>query len=236
MKETGLKAQKLRWYGVLIGILYLVLQHSIYLLGHNLAEIIGITPFSPKIPFIDDAIPIVSIFIIFYIWSYAFWAMGPMAVSKCDSDHFRDFVAACIVSMLAGMIVLALAPTYMDRVAEGLYEVNGNDIFDKIRQFWYSLDGSHMAYNLLPSFHCLNSTMCFLGVMGRKEIPKWFRVYTFIMMILIFASTVFVKQHFVMDVVTGIILAAAAFAVCKKWHWGRVFLPIARVYRKYKKA
>ena len=110
--------------------------------------------------------------------------------------------------------------------------------FDRLRIFWYSLDGSETAYNLLPSFHCINSTLCYLGVAGRKEIPLWVRIYSFVTAILIYASTVYVKQHYFLDVVTGIALALVVYYVCKKCHWGRMFKPAVRLYaaRKTKKA
>ena len=83
--------------------------------------------------------------------------MGPMAVSRCEKEHFADYMAANLVACLAGILVLAFFPTYMDRVAEGLYDVPVNPtFFDRLRIFWYSLDGSETAYNLLPSFHCIN--------------------------------------------------------------------------------
>lgn len=228
--KTRKNSIRLRPYAIIIGIVYAVMQHAIYLLGHSLATWIGFEPFLPKIPF-DDLIPIVSIFIIPYVWAYLFWAMGPMAVSLCEKQHFKDFMASCLFSCLAGILLLAFLPTYMDRVAEGLYEVVENPtIFDKLRMFWYSLDGSEMAYNLLPSFHCINSTLCYLGVAGRKEIPKWFRVYSLITTLLIFAATVYVKQHYVLDVVTGAALAVIVFFICKKFHWGRVFTPIEQLY------
>lgn len=232
--KTKKKSFPVKPYAIVIGLFYLAMQHAIYLLGHYLASWIGFEPFLPKIP-LDDLIPIVSIFIIPYIWSYAYWAMGPMAVSLCEKRHFEDFMAAALVSCLAGTLFLAFFPTYMDRVAEGLYEVTENPtIFDKLRQFWYSLDGSEMAYNLLPSFHCINSTLCYLGVAGRKEIPKWFRVYSLIITLLIYASTVYVKQHYVLDIVTGAALAVIAYFLCKKFHWGRMFAPLERLYAKLK--
>ena len=224
----------LRLYAIIIGIVYLASQHGFYLVGHYLASWIGFEPFLPKIAF-DDMIPLTSIFIIPYVWAYAYWAMGPMAVSLCDKEHFKDFMAACVVSCVAGTLVLAFFPTYMDRVAEGLYDVPANpDIFDKLRLFWYSMDGSETAYNLLPSFHCINSTLCYLGVAGRKELPLWFRIYSLVTTILIFASTVFVKQHFFLDIVTGVALAALAYFLCKKFHWGRMFTPVERMFAKIK--
>ena len=187
MTLIGKGPGRVKGYAIVIGILYLILQHCFYLAGHYLASWFGIAPFLPKIP-LDDMIPIVSVFIIPYIWSYVYWAMGPMAVSMCEKRHFADYMAANLVACVAGMLVLAFFPTYMDRVAEGLYEVSENpSIFEKLRQFWYTLDGVKIAYNLLPSFHCLNSTLCYLGVAGRREIPKWYRVYSLVMTLLIYA-------------------------------------------------
>ena len=235
MSEAEKKQRRVPGYAIVLGILYLILQHGIYILGDAVARMLDITPYMPKIPF-DDLIPIVSIFIIPYIWSYIYWAMGPMAVSLCEKQHFADYMAANLVGCVVGALILAFFPTYMDRVAEGLYEAAKDPtIFDRLRMYWYSLDvGSDIASNLLPSFHCLNSTLCFLGVAGRKEVPKWYRVYSLIMTLTIFASTVFVKQHYIMDVVTGAALGLIAFFLCKKFHWGRMFAPIQRAYGRWK--
>ena len=233
---TEKKTRRISVYAIIIGILYAILQHGIYLMGHQLASWFGFTPFLPKIP-LDDMIPIVSVFIIPYVWSYLYWAMGPMAVSLCERRHFTDYLAACLVADVAGMLALAFFPTYMDRIAEGLYEISENPtFFDKLRQFWYSLDGSAMAYNLLPSFHCINSTMCYLGVAGRREIPRWFRIYSLVTTLLIYASTVYVKQHYFLDIVTGVALAVIAFLLCKKFHWGRMFDPLERLFSRRKSA
>ena len=228
------KSIRIKGYAIWIGILYLIMQHVLYMAGHELALWFGFTPFLPKIA-LDDRIPIVSVFIIPYVWSYAYWAMGPMAVSRCEKTHFADYMAANVVAGAAGVLALAFFPTYMDRVAEGLYVVPVNPtVFDRLRMFWYSLDGSEMAYNLLPSFHCINSTLCYLGVAGRREIPVWFRVYSFVTTFLIFASTMYVKQHYFLDVVTGIALAMAAYFLCKKFHWGRMFRPVECLYAAWK--
>lgn len=234
MHNTKKASNRVKGYAIVIGIAYALIQHGFYLIGHYLALLIGFEPFLPKSA-IDDMIPIVSVFIIPYIWSYIYWAMGPMAVSKCESSHFKDYMAANLLACFAGILVLAVFPTYMDRVAEGLFIVPENpSVFDRLRIFWYSLDGSDIAYNLLPSFHCINSTLCYLGVAGRKEIPKWFRAYSLITTLLIFASTLFVKQHYFADVPTGIALAAISYFICKKYHFGRIFTPVEKLYSSIK--
>ena len=50
--------------------------------------------------------------------------------------------------------------------------------------------------------------------------------------LLIYASTVYVKQHYFLDIITGVALALAAYFVCKKFHWGRMFEPFLRACRK----
>ena len=216
--NTERKPIRIKGYAIIIGLVYALSQHGFYLAGHYLASWFGFTPFLPKIA-MDDMIPIVSAFIIPYVWSYLYWAMAPMAVSKCEKEHFADYMAANLVACVAGTLALAFFPTYMDRVAEGLFKVTENPtFFDKLREFWYSLDGSEMAYNLLPSFHCINSTLCYLGVAGRREIPKWFRVYSLVTTLLIFFSTLYVKQHYILDIPTGIAIAVIAYYLCKKYH------------------
>ena len=146
-------------------------------------------------------------------------------------------MAANLFSCIAGMLLLAFFPTYMDRVAEGLYEVAENPtIFEKARQFWYSLDGSAVAYNLLPSFHCINSTLCYMGVAGRREIPRCYRIYSLLTTLLIYASTVYVKQHYVLDIFAGVGLALLVYFLCKKYHLGRIFAPLEKMAVKGKKA
>lgn len=232
MIETEKKENRVKLYGVIIGILSALAQHGIYLLAYDTSKLVGMKPFLPKLPVIDDAIPLLPIFIIPYIWAYLFWAMAPMAASKCKSDHFLDFLAAYLFACIAGAIVLIFAPTYMDRVAEGLYDTSQNGPLYKLMRFWYSMDGGHMAYNLFPSFHCINSSISYLAVAGRKEIPKWFRIYSLVTMILIFFSTVFVKQHFVLDVFAGIVIAFVTFFICKKVHAGKIFLGPINFFKK----
>ncbi len=226
------KENRIKLYGVILGVITLALQHGIYLLANDFAHIVGVVPFSPRYAPIDDAIPLVSVFIIPYVWAYAFWGMAPMAVSKCKLDHFLNYMATYLVACLLGAAVLTFAPTYMDRVAEGLFDTGGGFLGD-LRRFWYGLDGGKMAYNLFPSFHCINSTVSYLGVCRRKEIPLWFRIYSLVTSVCIFASTLFVKQHFFPDVISGIAIAVVAYLVCMKWNWGRMFLPLIHWHDRF---
>lgn len=120
----------------------------------------------------------------------------------------------------------------MDREAENLVALAGDDFFGKLLQLVYGLDGGTLAYNLFPSFHCMLSTLSYLGVMRRKEIPLWFRVYSLVTAILIYCSTVFTKQHYVADIFGGVAVAVAFYFFAAKFHWGRVWEKIERRFKK----
>ena len=50
-----------------------------------------------------------------------------------------------------------------------------------------------MAFNLFPSYHCLISTYCYLGVRKQPEISRGFRIYSLVMAALIGLSTLLTK-------------------------------------------
>ena len=226
------KENRVKLYGVIAGIVTLILQHAIYLAAYGIAQKVGIEPISPKIACIDDAIPLIPLFIIPYVWAYVYWGMAPMAVSKCSKEHFLDYLASYMLACIFGVVILVFVPTYMDRVAEGLLDTSRKGFLPALMRFWYSLDGGEMAFNLFPSFHCINSTVSYLGVCGRKEVPLWFRIYSLVVTVLIYASTLFVKQHFIADVIAGIAVALIAFFICKKFKAGRVFNGPIRLAKK----
>lgn len=216
-KENGVKM-----YGIIAGLVMLSLQYGIYLVANAAAQRVGVTPYIPKIA-ADNLIPLIPVFIIPYYWSYAFWAMGPMAASKCSLEHFLDYLAAYLSTCLISALIIIFAPTCMDRVAEGLYDLPTEGALWWLLRFCYDHDGGAMAYNLLPSFHCINSVTAFLAVAGRKEVALWYRVYSLVMMLVIFASTLFTKQHFLLDVGVSIVLAGTVFFLCKRFRAGRIF-------------
>ncbi len=235
--EKQKRENRVKWYGVVIGLFSLAAQHGIYLLANTLAGVVGNESILPIIDQIDNAIPVLPIFVIPYVWAYLFWGMAPMAASKCKTDHFKDFLAAYLIACVVGGLILVFVPTYMDRVAEGLWTRPQDNFLEKLLHFWYSLVGSERAYNLFPSFHCINSTICYLAVAGRKEVPLWFRVYSLVIAVMIFAATLFVKQHYLIDVVSGILIASVAFATAKRWHLGKMFDPLVAAWNKaFKKA
>ena len=72
------------------------------------------------------------------------------------------------------------------------------------------------ADNLFPSIHCLVSWFCYIGIRGRKEIPMWYRGASCVMAVLVCVSTLTTKQHVIIDVAGGVLLAEACYWIAKK--------------------
>lgn len=76
------------------------------------------------------------------------------------------------------------------------------------------------------------STLSYLGVMRRKEIPLWFRIYSLVTALLIYCSVVFTKQHYVVDIFGGIAIALVFYFLSTRFQWGRVWEQIERKFRR----
>ena len=77
-------------------------------------------------------------------------------------------------------------------------------------RFLYQVDA---ADNLFPSIHCLTSWFCYIGIRGRREVPKWYRVFSCLFALAVFISTLTTKQHVIIDVIAGAALAEVAYRV-----------------------
>ena len=150
--------------------------------------------FEWKIAAIDDLFPVVPIFSVIYLFSYVFWICAPAAASLTKKRNFINYIAGLSLAYLIGFLFFIFLPTYMDRVKENLMTAAaGQDLFSRLLRTIYEADGSAMAFNLFPSYHCLISTYCYLGVRKQPEISRGFRIYSLVMAALIGLSTLLTK-------------------------------------------
>ena len=80
--------------------------------------------------------------------------------------------------------------------------------------------------NLFPSIHCLESYVCFRGALYTKKVPVWYKYVMLISTVLVFASTVLVKQHVLVDMLGAVLAVEFGLFVSKKWNLGRIFKKI----------
>ena len=226
MKKCIETIKRIPWWGYVFGIVYFGLQYGMYRLGNYLSIVIGTVnnAFVCKIAFIDDAIPVIPVFVIFYVYSYVFWICGPIAVSLTGKRNFVNYIAGLSLAYFIGFLFFVFMPTYMDRAAEGLMEIGDKSgIFNKMLGTVYGADGGTIAYNLLPSYHCLISLYCYLGV-RKQKIARWFQNYSLIMTVLICLSTLFTKQHYIIDMVLGLGISIACYMLMNRLDPGKKYV------------
>lgn len=147
----------------------------------------------------DDMVPVVPVFVLIYFGSYVFWIANYILISRIGKDHCYRFLIADLLGKLICGIIYIKFPTTNIRP-----DITSTGIFVDMLKFLYSVDA---ANNLFPSIHCLVSWYCFAGLRNCKTIPAWYRGFSLLMAIMICISTVTTKQHVIIDVFGGIMLA-----------------------------
>ena len=219
MKRLLKEIKAVPLYGWIAGVGFFAAQWGLYRLAHLICVSLGTFDDAVllKIPAIDDAFPVVPIFVVIYLYSFVFWVLGPVIASRGSKKNFINYVITITAAYLVGFIVLVCLPTYMDRAAEGLMDyADKSGLLNQVLYSVYASDGGQIAFNLFPSFHCLISTLCYLGVMRQKEIHIGIRIYSLVMAVLICLSTLYTKQHYIPDVMSGVGIPVVCYIIIQK--------------------
>ncbi|MBQ7900565.1 MAG: phosphatidic acid phosphatase [Clostridia bacterium] len=189
--------------------MYLLLYWIVYLVGFQIIEHINFSEYHILHCSLDDIIPFNEYFVIPYV--YWFLYMGTMAVYTVffDKDAFAYYMKMVIVTSLVAMTTYCIYPNGLE-LRPGNFE--RDNIFTRFVAFIYSFDTST---NVCPSLH-VSGTLLTLFTSRRcdKFDRPAYKVYFSVTAILICMSTVFLKQHSVIDVFWGLVSALAAdFAV-----------------------
>ena len=142
----------------------------------------------------DDQIPRLPVFSIIYL-AFLPWFWGVTIYAWLKNRYFRQLACSVIIVNLIAFVVYLAFQTYVPREV-----IVSNDFFSSILQFIYNSD---QPYNGFPSLHsALSATIATYFVIRHS---KWSRA-AILMAALIVASTLFVKQHFIVDAIAGVTL------------------------------
>lgn len=153
----------------------------------------------------DEAIPFVPVFIIFYIGAYVQWILYYQRLTVEDERTCRWFMTAEIMTKLISLVIFIRVPLTIVRPA-----VAKKGIFSELTKMIYLMD---TPTELLPSLHCVQSWLSFRLLMNVRREKKWQIVFGAVFTIGVFASTLFVKQHYLVDVAAGILLAEVCLQI-----------------------
>ncbi len=140
----------------------------------------------------DDLIPRVPIFVIPYL-AFLPWVYGTLIFAWIKNRYFHQLAYSFIIINLAAYFVYLTFQTVVPREI-----ITTHDIFSNILQFVYNND---LPYAGLPSLHAALSASIATFFVIRHSKYSWAAVS---MAVLVVASTLLVKQHFVLDAVAGV--------------------------------
>ncbi|MEI8131786.1 MAG: phosphatase PAP2 family protein [Leptolinea sp.] len=149
-----------------------------------------------KLP-LDLIIPILPGWAIPYsLWMISWFWLSLWATLKMPADLFKSYAAATLIVILSAMVFFTLYPTYVDRLP-----VQGSGFGTDVLRWVYSNDGLYCAF---PSGHIYLATLTALFYSRWHPRSSWF--WTIILLI-VACSTLFTGQHYILDVVGGLVFA-----------------------------
>lgn len=160
-------------------------------------------PFHNVATSLDQQIPFVAGWIWIYVLAYVQWAVGFTVLAWEEPSRIRRIAMAFAISEGLCLLCFLLYPTMMI----GRPEVEAEGSLTRWLCAWIFAADTPPT-NLFPSIHCMQSWYVARMAFGTQT-PAAYRWGMMGFSLLVFASTVLVKQHVLIDIPGGILVAEA---------------------------
>ena len=158
---------------------------------------------------LDDAIPFCEFFLIPYLFWFVY-LIGTLAYTLfCDRDGFRRMMYFVIFTYSITILIYILFPT-CQHLRPSVFA--RDNVFTRFVAYFYQFDTDT---NVCPSLHVIGSfAACFALWNTERFAAKGWRAVNVLCCVLICVSTVFMKQHSVLDVAAALPLCFGGYALC----------------------
>lgn len=157
---------------------------------------------------VDSTIPLIPWTIVIYYGCFLHWGLHYICAAKLGNRNTRQFYAADFLIKSVSFLFFLCLPTVMHRP-----EVTGTGFWNDTIRFLYWMD---KPYNLFPSIHCSVSWLCWISVRKNTQVPKWYRYFALIAAIAVCLSTLTTRQHVLVDIAGGLLVAEVCWALAAK--------------------
>lgn len=151
----------------------------------------------------DDYIPFVEIFIVPYLLWFLYIAATLTYFFFTDKSGFYKATSLMFTGMTIFLIICTVFPNGLN--LRPVVFAHDNIFVDLVKKLYLT----DTPTNVLPSLHVYNSICCFLSISNNVKLQQNRLVQhgSLFLTILIVLSTMFLKQHSVVDVVAGCVMA-----------------------------
>ena len=163
---------------------------------------------------LDDVIPFHELFLI----PYALWFVGIIGMHLYtmvyDIPAFKKYTKFLIISMATSTAIFILYPSYRNlRPAD----FPRNNLLTWIVGILYRIDTNT---NVFPSEHAIGALAVFSAYLHTQSLRSPGKTVAFaVMTVLVCLSTVFLKQHSILDVVAALPICMIAYVACYGREW-----------------
>ena len=159
---------------------------------------------------LDEYIPFCEFFIIpYYLW-FVYMTVSILYIAFTDGPSCWKMGTFLITGMTVFLFISTVYPN--GHLLRPDTFARDNIFVDMVKKL-YSTD---TPTNLFPSIHVYNSLGIHFALTHCEGLKnrKWIKLGSFILMVSIILSTMFLKQHSTFDVLTAFALAAFMYSVC----------------------
>lgn len=191
------------WVPLIISIIVLLFHTSTYYMCK-------FTPFEPTLVggALDQKIPFSPVWVVFYVLWHPLLIITPCLLYLNNRDDFYKYIVINFLIEVLVIFIFIFYPTIYNRP-----DLVVNDFFTWVLNIIYMSDTP--ATNCLPSMHCIICFTAIYIIVKSNKIGKKCKVFGSLIYVLIVLSTLFVKQHAIIDIVSSLIcVILSSLIVC----------------------
>lgn len=161
----------------------------------------------------DEKIPFIEFFVIPYLLWFGFITFALLYFFFTDRNDFYRMTAFLITGMTVFLIISTIYPN--GQILRPAEFTRDNIFIDLVKNLYHG----DTPTNIFPSIHAYNSIGVHLAVRNSNRLKgnKFAQYGSFVLSVLIILSTMFLKQHSVIDVIGAIVLAVPTYHLAYVW-------------------
>lgn len=156
---------------------------------------------------LDDYIPFCEYFVVFYCLWYPFLAVTTLYLLFRDAENFKRYMAFLMIGLSASLLICVIFPNGQDLRPDVFPQDN---VFSRLVGLLYSADTNT---NVLPSMHVVGCVAGSCALFRSRAVKRWAKIGSIILTSLIVVSTVFIKQHSVLDIYAAVALCVPIYLI-----------------------
>lgn len=160
--------------------------------------LIKLLPTTPHLITSRFNFPLIKEFVYIYNSWYPFLIITSFIIYKNDKTTWKKLIYTLIIGIILLDVTYILYPTIIERPL-----ISVNNLTDLILDITYKLDTP--ALNCIPSAHCLFCFIFSYFICITKNLKLQHKITIILYFMLIILSTLLIKQHLLIDVITAFI-------------------------------